>query len=122
MIRRKTQKQILGFALAGFISTLIMYGFYLLFYQFLSYQYAYFFSYFLSIFALYFMNLRVFNHYIALRSFIKFPLVYAMQYLISAASLKLLVLAGIPELYAPIVTVVLLFPLTFFLNKLIFRP
>ena len=88
MIKKKTQKQILGVALSGLLSTLIMYGCYLLFYQIVSYQYAYFFSYFISIIVLYFMNLWVFKRSIALHSFIKFPLVYALQYLIGAAGLE----------------------------------
>ncbi|RUR13180.1 GtrA family protein [Legionella sp. km772] len=121
LIRRKTRKQMIGFVLTGLLSTLIMYACYLLFYQFFSYQYAYFFSYFISIIALYFMNVRVFNRYIALHSFIKFPLVYAIQYLIGAAGLELLVDVGIPKIFAPVLVVILLFPVTFILNKLIFK-
>lgn len=67
------------------------------------------------------MSLRVFKRYMALQSSIKFPLVYAVQYLIGAMVLELLVKAGISELIAPILVIILLFPITFILNKLIFK-
>ncbi len=121
IIKKRTKKQILGLALSGLLSTLIMYGLYLLFYQIVSYQYAYFFSYFISIIALYFMNLWVFKTSMALDSFIKFPFIYAIQYLLGAGSLEFLVHWGIPSIFAPILVIIVLFPITFVLNKLIFK-
>lgn len=121
MIEKETKRQMLGFALSGLLSTIIMYVAYLIFFHFTNYHYAYFFSYFISIIALYFMSLRVFKRYMALQSSIKFPLVYAVQYLIGAMVLELLVKAGISELIAPILVIILLFPITFILNKLIFK-
>ena len=121
MMKKRTQKQLLGVAMSGLLSTLLRYGLYLLFYQFTSYQFAYFISYFISIIVLYFMNLWVFKRSIALNSLLKFPFVYGLQYLIGAGSLELLVDLGIPKVFAPILVVILLFPLTFLLNKLIFK-
>lgn len=119
-MNKKTNKQIIGFMISGLISTALMYGLYLVFHRITSYQKAYFFSYIISVFVLYFMNLIVFKASISLRTFLKFPLIYALQYILGAGALELLVDLGIPSLFAPILVFIMLFPLTFILNKLIF--
>jgi putative flippase GtrA len=120
VMNKKVNKQMLGFMLSGLVSTGLMYGLYLIFHRFTSYQQAYFFSYILSVFALYFMNLWVFKASISLHSLLKFPFIYALQYLIGAGTLEFLVHIGISSLLAPILIIVVLFPITFILNKLVF--
>lgn len=116
----KTNKQILGFMISGFLSTLLMYVLYLFFYKITTYQLAYFFSYSISVIALYFMNLVVFKASMSLDSILKFPLIYAFQYLVGAFTLELFVHQGVSILLAPILVFVTLFPITYLFNKLIF--
>jgi putative flippase GtrA len=114
------KKQILGFAISGILSTLIMFLFYLGLHQFINYQYAYLISYIVSVIALYFMNSIVFKQSISVQTFLKFPLIYLLQYVIGAAFLALLVHFGFSVTYAPLVVVILLLPITFVLNRLVF--
>ena len=98
-----------------------MYGFYLFFQLIMNYQYAYFLSYTISVIALYFMNVLVFKESVSLHTVLIFPFIYALQYLLGAGALALFVHLGIPTLFAPILVVIMLFPVTFIFNKLIFK-
>ncbi len=89
-------------------------------YQFINYQYAYLISYSISVIALYFMNSRVFKQSISVQTFLRFPLIYLMQYLIGAAFLAFLVRFGFSVTYAPLLVVILLLPITFVLNRIVF--
>lgn len=114
------KKQILGFAISGGLSTLIMFILYVGLHQFINYQYAYLISYSISVIALYFMNSMVFKQSISVQTFLKFPLIYLMQYLIGAAFLAFLVRFGFSVTYAPLLVVILLLPITFVLNRIVF--
>ncbi|MBA2650264.1 MAG: GtrA family protein [Legionella sp.] len=112
------KKQFLGFTITGVFSTGIMYLIYLALNRWLSYQLAYAISYAISVLALYFMNtLFIFKQGFSMKTFLKFPLIYLIQYLIGAISLEFLVRHGVSEVQAPILIIVLLLPLTFFLNR-----
>jgi putative flippase GtrA len=113
------RKQMLGFIVTGVLSTLIMFLLYILLYRFINYQYAYLISYSISVIILYFMNSAVFKKPISLPTFLKFPLIYLIQYLIGAASLELIVNLGFSVTFAPLLVVILLFPVTFLLNRAI---
>lgn len=118
--REMLKKQMIGFAITGSLSTLLMLVLYINFNEFMSFQYAYLISYSTSVITLYFMNiLFVFHKPVSLKSFLKFPLIYLFQYLVGAASLEFLVRFGVPERYAPLVVVVMLLPITFLLNRLV---
>ena len=118
---RKTAKiQMLGFALTGSISTLIMFTLYVCLHKFINYQYAYLIAYSISVVALYFMNTFVFKGPISLQTFFEFPLIYLGQYIIGAAVLALLVRLGFSVTFAPLVVVVVLLPVTFLLNRVVF--
>lgn len=114
------KKQILGFVVTGSISTLIMFILYVILHQFIHYQYAYLISYSISVIALYFMNVHVFKRFISLRTFLEFPLIYLLQYLVGAASLGLIVRLGFPVTFAPLLVVIMLLPVTFVLNRIVF--
>jgi putative flippase GtrA len=119
--KARLKEQMIGFAITGTLSTLFMLGIYVGLNQIMNYQYAYFISYCISVLALYFMNiLFVFKKSISMKSFLKFPLIYVFQYLVGAVSLELLVRLGCSETYAPVLIVIILLPVTFILNRLVF--
>ncbi|MFI4918592.1 MAG: GtrA family protein [Legionellales bacterium] len=114
------KKQVIGFAVTGTLSTLLMFGLYVGLNKITSYQYAYLMAYCISVVALYFMNvLFVFNKQVSLRTFLKFPLIYLLQYLLGATVIELLVRQGFSVTYAPLLVVIVLLPLTFLLNRMV---
>lgn len=119
-IKRADKKQLLGFAVTGILSTLIMFGLYVMLYQFIDYQYAYLIAYTISVIALYFMNMFVFDGSMSLQTFLKFPLIYLLQYVLGAISLEFIVHLGFSVTYAPLLIVIVLLPLTFLLNRIVF--
>ena len=114
------KKQVLGFAVTGTVSTLIMLGLYVGLNKIMNYQSAYLVAYCISVIALYFMNaLWVFNQPISWQSFIKFPLIYLLQYLVGAVSLEFIVRLGVSVTFAPVFVVIILLPVTFILNRVV---
>lgn len=114
------KQQILGFSVSGVLSTLIMFLLYVGLHQLINYQYAYLISYSTSVIALYFMNSMVFKQSVSVHTWLRFSLIYLMQYLIGAAVLALLVYFGFSVTYAPLAVVLLLLPITFVLNRIVF--
>lgn len=119
-IRQVVIKQMFGFAVTGLLSTLIMFGLYVSLYKLINYQYAYLIAYSISVIALYFMNTFVFKRPISLQTFFKFPLIYLLQYLVGAASLEFIVWLGFSVTFAPLLVVIVLLPVTFLLNRIVF--
>src|SRR3990167_1683 len=114
------KKQVLGFAVTGTVSTLIMLGLYVGLNKIMNYQSAYLVAYCISVISLYFMNaLWVFNQPISWQSFIKFPLIYLLQYLVGAVSLEFIVRLGVSVTFAPVFVVIILLPVTFILNRVV---
>jgi putative flippase GtrA len=113
------RKQLIGFIITGAFSTLIMFVLYILLYRIINYQYAYLISYTTSVIILYFMNSAVFKKPLSLSTFFKFPLIYLAQYIIGAVSLELIVKLGFSITFAPLLVVIMLFPITFLLNRLV---
>jgi putative flippase GtrA len=120
MLKPYWSHQFLGFTLSGALSTLLMFGIYVVLNKFINYQLSYLISYVIAVIALYFMNAIVFKSSISMQTFLAFPLIYLLQYLIGAALLEIIVHLGFSVTFAPILAVVLLLPLTFFLNKKLF--
>ena len=118
--KQSDKKQILGFAITGILSTLIMFCLYVVLYQFINYQYAYLIGYTISVIALYFMNMFVFKGIMSLQTFLEFPLIYLLQYVLGAASLEFTVWLGFSATYAPLLVVIVLLPVTFLLNRIVF--
>ncbi|KTC73205.1 GtrA-like protein [Legionella bozemanae] len=119
-IQQADKKQMLGFAITGILSTLIMFGLYVMLYQFINYQYAYLIAYTISVVALYFMNKSVFKGIMSLETILEFPLIYLLQYVLGALSLEFIVWLGFSVTYAPLIIVIILLPVTFILNRIVF--
>ncbi|WP_370272504.1 GtrA family protein [Legionella sp. km535] len=119
-IKKAVKLQMFGFAGSGLISTLIMFVMYVILHKLINYQYAYLISYSISIIALNFMNTFVFKKSISFQNFFEFPLIYLLQYLAGAASLELIVRLGFSVTFAPLLIVVILLPVTYILNRMLF--
>lgn len=116
------RKQIVAFILTGSFSTLIMFILYICLYKRINYQYSYLIAYSISVIALYFMNLWfVFKKHISLRSALLFPFIYLLQYLVGAASLEILARLGVTLTYAPLIVVIIMLPVTFLLNRIVYQ-
>ncbi len=112
------KQQIVGFAVTGTLSTLLMLGIYVALNHVINYQYAYLAAYCISVLALYFMNTwGVFKQPVTWKSFLRFPLIYLLQYLVGAVSLEFIVRLGFSVTFAPVLVVIILLPLTFVLNR-----
>lgn len=120
--KKVLRRQMIGFAITGTVTTLLMLVIYMGLEKIINYQYAYLASYCISVLALYFMNaLFVFNSKsLTLSSFLKFPLIYLLQYVLGAIFLECLVRFGFSTTYAPVIIVIVLLPVTFILNRLVF--
>ena len=119
-IRAFIKSQIFLFMLMGTLSTLVMLGLYMLLNMIIQYQMAYFISYVVTVIISYFLNtLFVFKKPVSLRTFLQFPIVYIVQYIISALMLEVMVRIGFSVTYAPVLIIILLLPLTFFLSRLV---
>ncbi len=113
--------QMVNFAFSGSLTTGIMFVLYVALKKVMNYQLAYLIAYCVSVVILYFINVRyVFNKEKSLRTFLQFPFIYLLQYLVGAVSLKFLVEFGISVTYAPLLVVILLLPVTFLLNRALF--
>lgn len=110
------------FLLSGVLNTGITYLLYLGFLQIVSYRIAYTAAFVLGIFISYGLNaLFVFRAGIAIRSLIRFPLVYLAQYVLGLVLVSILVeFVGIAAWLAPIFAILVTVPLTFVLSRTIF--
>ena len=120
---RFTNKEFLKYLFSGGFNTLATYVLYLLLLNIWSYNLAYSISYISGIFISYALNsLFVFKEKISFRTFIKYPIVYVVQYLISLILLNVLIeYVGFSNKIVPIITIVITIPITFLLSKLIIK-
>lgn len=107
------------FLLAGAANTLLSYLLYLLLLEFLAYLLAYSIAYCFGIAISYFLNVYfVFNRRASFASFVKFPIVYALQYGLGAGLLWLLVdRVGMAPEIAMIGVVAATIPVTFLASR-----
>ncbi len=116
-------RQFFRFLIVGGINTAFSYGLYLLLLRFLAYLPAYSIAYCAGIVFSYFLNvLFVFKKRVSLKSFLKFPFVYLIQYLLGASTLWLLVgkLGISPEL-AMIGGIIITIPVTFLASRFLLK-
>lgn len=109
------------FLLSGTLSTFLSYLIYLVLLNFLTYLPAYTISYCAGIIISYFLNvLFVFNYPLSISGFLKFPIVYAIQYVIGISMLFLLVgkVAISPQI-AMIAVIIVTIPITFITSRFI---
>ena len=109
------------FLLAGALNTLLSYLLYLFLLQFLDYLLAYSVVYSLGILFSYFLNVNfVFKKRASFVSFIKFPVVYLIQYCLGVGVLWLFVdRVGTAPAVAMIGVVVVTIPVTFLVSRFI---
>jgi len=110
------------FAVAGLANTGAAYLAYLLLLQVAPYRVAYTMAYVVGILVSYSLNaIFVFRRGVSWRTFLRFPWIYALQYLVSL----LLVTAGVEWLgmqawLAPLVALVITIPLAYLLSRAVF--
>lgn len=123
MIRKFIHSEFFRFLLVGVSNTLVAYVVFLLLLPFLPYLYAYTLSYCVGVVNSYFMNvLFVFRKRISLHSFLKFPLVYVVQYFLGASILWLLVgKLGIAPAWAYAAVIVVTVPVTFVASRFVLK-
>ncbi|OFZ65900.1 MAG: hypothetical protein A2V79_06910 [Betaproteobacteria bacterium RBG_16_56_24] len=123
LIKKSIHSEFFRFLLAGVSNTLVTYVVYLLLLPFLPYLYAYTIAYCAGVLNAYFMSVFfVFRKKVSLRSFLKFPFVYAAQYFLGASILWLLVgQLGIGPAWAMAVVIVVTVPVTFLTSRFVLK-
>ncbi|WP_313311926.1 GtrA family protein [Pulveribacter sp.] len=111
----------LRFIVGGGANTAFSYVIYLLLKTTMPYQWAYLIAYTMGIVFAYWVNARwVFRVPLSWRGLLSYPIVYVVQYLISALLLGVLVeVLGINVTFAPIFVVVASLPLTYLMNRFV---
>lgn len=122
-IDRGKLSELSRFLVSGTINTGITYIIYVAALQVIGYRSAYTLSYLSGILISYCLNARyVFRRRMALRSFLPYPLVYLVQYLLGIGALSLFVeYLHMDRRIAPLVVVVCLLPVTFILTRIVIR-
>lgn len=113
----------LRFLTSGLINSSASYGIYWLLLRFLDYRISYTVSYISGIILAYILNSQiVFSHRINFKSFIFYPLVYFICYLIGSTILIFFVhFLEVRKDLGAILTMICVFPVSFLLNILYFR-
>lgn len=111
------------FLLVGLINTLISYILYLLFLVFFTYLTAYSFAYCAGILMSYFLNTHyVFKKRVSLARFLKFPVVYVIQYALGIIMLWLIVgKLGFSPRLAMFAVIVISIPFTFLASRFVIK-
>lgn len=123
MTRQESLIHWVKFLIGGGINTVFTYGLYFGLHVIMPYQAAYALAFAVGIVFSYFFNaIIVFNSRIGLKSFFAFPLVYLLQYLLSAFLLGVFVeRLGIPQSIAPVAIIILTIPITFGMTRWFLR-
>ncbi len=113
--------QFLRFLITGGINTALTYALYLLLLPLLGYLAAYSAAYVIGILVSYWLNsVFVFRQPMSWRSLARFPLVYVVQYLLTAALLWLFVdTLGVDERFALLAAIAVTVPVTFLAARLV---
>ncbi|WP_411735476.1 GtrA family protein [Paenibacillus sp. M2] len=123
LLTKHLNKEFLKFLISGGINTLATYLMYLLLLLFYNYSISYSISYVAGIFLSYYLNsVFVFKEKISFRKFLKFPVVYIVQYLVNMLLMYILVeYAQMHAQIVPLVAMVITVPITFLLSKMIIK-
>ncbi|MEQ8201769.1 MAG: GtrA family protein [Syntrophomonadaceae bacterium] len=116
-------REFAGFGLVGAANTLTTYGLYAVLLFLFSYKVSYSLAYISGILISYYLNSRlVFREPVSLLKFIKYPIVYVVQYLLGIAVLYVAIdLLGFSPWLAPLLVIAISLPVTFILSKLIIK-
>ena len=121
LITREGAGRGLRFLVGGLINTAFTYALYLLLKIIVPYQWAYFIAYALGVIFAYWFNARwVFRVPLSWQGLFSYPIVYILQYLLSALLLGALVeKLDVSVNLAPIYVVVALLPITYLMNHFV---
>ena len=119
MARGIARSSFFRFLIGGGSTTLVSYLVYLLFLRPAGPQIAYAIAFAIGVVWSYAINtLYVFRRPWSWRKLMRFPLVYAVQYVLSAVLLEVLIRwAGVPASFAPLLIVVITTPITYWLAR-----
>ena len=114
-----TNYRFLRFLLAGGLNTVFTYLIYLLLLSYFDYRVSFTCSFVIGIVISYLLNsFMVFDVSLSWRKLFQFPVVYLVQYVLAFVLLNIEVeMMGLDHRIAPLINVILLIPLTFFLTK-----
>jgi len=123
LLTKHLNKEFLKFLISGGINTLATYLMYLFLLLFYNYSLSYSVSYIAGIFLSYYLNsVFVFKEKISFCKFLKFPIVYLVQYLVNMLLLYVLVeYAQFHVQIVPLVAMIITVPITFLLSKTIIK-
>ena len=123
MSGEKSLTDLIKFVIGGGINTVFTYCLYLGLQVILAYQVAYAVAFaFGIVFSYWFNAMVVFKTAISWKGLFAFPLVYLVQYLLSAVLLSVFVeRLDIPQSVAPLTVIVLTIPVTFMLTRWFLR-
>lgn len=118
-----TNKVFLKYVLSGGINTISTYIIYLILLKVTNYNVSYSISYVSGIFLSYYLNsVFVFKEQISIRKFIKYPIVYVVQYFVNLILINILIrYFGLSSSLVPIIVIILTIPITFTLSKIIIK-
>lgn len=117
--KRLPKKRFISFVFFGGLNTAVTYLLYLLLSYEMHYQLAYLIAYLTGIALAYVLNLRfVFKRQSSFRKILCYPLIYITQYLLGAGLMYLLLrMLSLPNALAPLLVIVLLLPISYYMNK-----
>lgn len=119
MINNLKIKQWIRFLVGGGINTAFTYGIYLILMLFVHYQIAYLIAYIVGVvFAYWFNAVIVFKVSLSWKGLFSYPIIYIIQYTISAFLLNIFVeTLQIDKTFVPLMIIIIMIPLTYVLNK-----
>ena len=120
--KQKFAKEAIRFLISGLINTAITYWIYYISVDLIGYFMAFSIAFVIGIIISYSLNcIFVFKAKIQVKSFYQYPAIYFLQYFLSLSVLTLLIdYLGVNDKVAPIINVIFLIPVTFFVNKWFF--
>lgn len=123
MPEKRSLVDLVKFVIGGGINTAFTYALYFGLQVIMPYQIAYALAFVVGIvFSYWFNSTIVFNTPVSWKGFMAFPLVYLIQYLLSAIILGFVVeLLGINQLFAPLIVILVTIPITFLLTRWLLR-
>lgn len=123
MQKQRSLHDLIKFVVGGGINTAFTYGVYFGLQVIMPYQAAYTFAFALGIvFSYWFNSTIVFKTPVNWKGFMTFPLVYLIQYVLSAILLVFFVeQIGVNQLFAPLFVIIVTVPITFILTRWLLR-